>query len=141
MADTFGDSLRFVNRIYSRLYGHSVRKAPAHMPHFMDRNILAEMHEKWPKEFNDTSSHRFRHPNDMQFSFSYYYYVMQEPKPYNANESFKLLDKNDDGQLDSAEIRYTALFLHKSKPPADELEKFEKVSVLALFFSLFPLEM
>ena len=37
MLDAFGRSLLFVNRLYSRAYGHARREVPAHIPHFVDR--------------------------------------------------------------------------------------------------------
>jgi len=40
LMDTFADSLRFVNRIYTAEFGSDSRKVPAHMPHFMDKTVL-----------------------------------------------------------------------------------------------------
>ena len=37
LLDTFGDSLRHVNRLYNKLYGFLPRKVPAHMPHMINR--------------------------------------------------------------------------------------------------------
>ena len=58
VTDTFADSLRYVNRLYTREYGHVARKVPAHMPHFIQREIMEALHEKFPAEFNITSSHK-----------------------------------------------------------------------------------
>ena len=44
--DTFGDSLRHVNRLYNKKYGYVSRKVPAHMPHMIDKNIMAELQAK-----------------------------------------------------------------------------------------------
>lgn len=46
LLDTFGDSLRFVNALFHAAYGKAMRKVPAHMPHFMDKNIMAELQAK-----------------------------------------------------------------------------------------------
>ena len=43
LLDTFGDSLRHVNRIYNKAFGYVARKVPAHMPHMIDKNIMAEL--------------------------------------------------------------------------------------------------
>jgi UDP-N-acetylglucosamine-lysosomal-enzyme len=43
LLDTFGDSLRHVNRLYNKLFGYASRKVPAHMPHLVDKNIMAEL--------------------------------------------------------------------------------------------------
>ena len=46
LLDKFSDSLRFVNKLYNTHYGFSARKVPAHMPHMIDRHIMAEMQAK-----------------------------------------------------------------------------------------------
>lgn len=43
LLDTFGDSLRHVNRLYNNAFGYSARKVPAHMPHFIDRTIMYDL--------------------------------------------------------------------------------------------------
>lgn len=56
--DTFADSLRYVNRLYTRVYGHASRKVPSHMPHFIQKKIMVSLQEKFPEEFAITSSHK-----------------------------------------------------------------------------------
>lgn len=46
LLDTFGDSLRFVNRLYSIEYGRKSRKVPAHMPHMIDKQVIQELQKK-----------------------------------------------------------------------------------------------
>jgi hypothetical protein len=48
------------------------------MPHMIDRHIITALHARWPEEFNKTSSHRFRTGEDMQFAFSYMYFMMRQ---------------------------------------------------------------
>ena len=43
LLDTFGDSLRHVNRLYNARFGYAARKVPAHMPHLIDRAVMAEL--------------------------------------------------------------------------------------------------
>lgn len=63
------------------------------MPHMIDmyrnssspifnlcRDIMNEMQEKWKEEWEKTSNHRFRSPEDMQYAFAYYYYVIHRHK-------------------------------------------------------------
>ena len=38
------------------------------------------MQARWLSEWQATSTHRFRSPTDMQYSFAYYYYVMSREK-------------------------------------------------------------
>ena len=43
LLDTFGDSLRHVNSLYNKAFGYTARKVPGHMPHMIDKNIMAEL--------------------------------------------------------------------------------------------------
>jgi UDP-N-acetylglucosamine-lysosomal-enzyme len=52
LLDVYGDSLRHVNSLLNQVFGVAGgRKAPAHMPHFIDTNILLAMHEQWYAKF------------------------------------------------------------------------------------------
>ena len=62
---------------------------------------MDELHNKWPELFDETSSHKFRHPRDMQFSFSYFYYLMNARMPYHAADVFEQLDTDKDGYLNA----------------------------------------
>ena len=140
MTDTFADSLRYVNRLYTKEYGHVARKVPSHMPHFIQKEIMVALHEKFPEEFAITSSHKvccwfmpflysevilfftfhchwccrmgwvelnilmsllfslqLRTSNDMQFSFSYMYYLMSMKKTPDLEEFFHELDLDNSG--------------------------------------------
>ena len=46
LMDTFGDSLKHVDKIYNRAYGHINRKVPAHMPHMINKEIMQELQDK-----------------------------------------------------------------------------------------------
>ena len=117
LEDTFGNSLKFVNSLYRARYGSEQRKAPAHMPHMIDRDIMAELQAAFPKEFEATSAHRFRDSEDMQFSFSYFYFLMNEKLEFVLEDFFaKTLDLNGDGTLDALEIRHIALLFMTGKP-------------------------
>jgi len=43
LLDAFGDSLRFVNRLLDWEFGKASRKAIAHMPHMLDKDIITGM--------------------------------------------------------------------------------------------------
>ncbi|XP_014676987.1 PREDICTED: N-acetylglucosamine-1-phosphotransferase subunits alpha/beta-like [Priapulus caudatus] len=90
--DTFADSLRFVNKLYSRHYGYEARKVPAHMPHMIDVAVMDALHARFPAEWDETSRHRIRSPNDMQFSFSYFYFLMSEKQTMTTEELFAMFD-------------------------------------------------
>jgi hypothetical protein len=85
--------------------GHELRKVPAHMPHFINRGIIAEMQQRWPLEWDVTSSNRFRSNKDMQYSFAYYHYLINRHKlKVGYPEIYKYLarqiDTNNDGYID-----------------------------------------
>lgn len=115
LLDTFADSLRYVNRLYNQIYGYSARKVPAHMPHLIDRSIMTDMQSKFRHEFDKTSGNRFRTAEDMQFSFSYYYFVMNEIDQFNASHLFAEYDLNLNSQLDPLELSLINLRL-SSRP-------------------------
>ncbi|OQR97629.1 N-acetylglucosamine-1-phosphotransferase subunits alpha/beta [Achlya hypogyna] len=124
--DTFGDSLRHVNKIYNAVFGKTPtpdrRRVPSHMPHFIQKQLLTEMKARWPREFNATSAHRFRHPKDMQFSFSYMYYVVNRHllHPPTLEDVFaEYIDLNRDGRIDDHEVLSVAALLTTAEHPAE----------------------
>ncbi|KCV68485.1 hypothetical protein H696_04778 [Fonticula alba] len=79
--DAFGDSLAFVNVRLSQVYGPKIRRAVAHMPHLIDRRVMADLQTVFRDEFDQTSSHQLRHAKDMQFAFAYFYFLMEHTRP------------------------------------------------------------
>ena len=65
---------------------------------------MENLHKKFPKEFDQTSTNRFRSGNDMQYAFSYNYFVMNEIAHFNSSKLFDELDLNENGILDSSEL-------------------------------------
>jgi len=47
LLDTFGESLIYVNRMYHQAFGREQRKVPAHMPHMIDKDVVAELQVTW----------------------------------------------------------------------------------------------
>ena len=92
LLDTFASSLLHVSRIYNHAFGYKARKVPAHMPHFVDVDVINEMQERFQQYFEETSSHKIRMQNDMQFAFSYAYYLMDVPESINMSIIFNELD-------------------------------------------------
>ncbi|KAF0715889.1 Aste57867_3111 [Aphanomyces stellatus] len=125
--DTFGDSLRFVNKLYNAKFGKIDglyrRRVPSHMPHFIQKKYLTEMKGHWAAEFNATSSHRFRHPKDMQFSFSYMYYVVNRHKmhPPTIEDIYSMyIDVNGDQIIDEHEALSVASLLTTGEHPSED---------------------
>ena len=112
LLDTFADSLRHVNRLFNQIYGYMARKVPAHMPHMIDRDIMNTLQLKFKNEFEATSANRWRTSTDMQYAFSYYYFVISEPNELNATSLFREFDLNRNKRLDANEIRIVNLRLN-----------------------------
>ena len=106
LEDHFANSLKHVGILYTKTFGKQLRKVPAHMPHMIDKDIMNELQSKWPALFDATSSHRFRHSEDMQFGFSYFYYMMNAPKEFNLEEFLRdEVDSNGDGIISTSEFQ------------------------------------
>ncbi|XP_065807163.1 N-acetylglucosamine-1-phosphotransferase subunits alpha/beta [Labrus bergylta] len=108
LRDTFADSLRYVNKLLNSQFGFTSRKVPAHMPHMIDRLVMQELQDIFPEEFDKTSAHRVRHSEDMQFAFSYFYFLMSAQQQLNVSEVFDEIDTDHSGVLSDREIRTLA---------------------------------
>ncbi|GFO26810.1 N-acetylglucosamine-1-phosphotransferase subunits alpha/beta-like, partial [Plakobranchus ocellatus] len=108
LLDTFGDSLRHVNSLYNKEFGFSARKVVAHMPHFIDKHIMEELQQRFPQQWEETSSHKFRDSKDMQYSFSYFYYLMGLTENITIESVFDDMDTDMSGILSDREIRTLA---------------------------------
>ena len=124
--DTFGESLRYVNRLYTKEFGAEPRKVPAHMPHFIDVSIMEELQGRFREQWELTSSHRLRHAHDMQYSFSYMYYVIDAPMPYNETQIWReYFDVDGNGALDDNEFRTLAVHLLPIPVKDEAMSKFK----------------
>ncbi|KAG9430069.1 N-acetylglucosamine-1-phosphotransferase subunits alpha/beta isoform X1 [Apis mellifera carnica] len=103
--DTYAESLLYVNRIYNMAYGFERRRVPAHMPHLIDKWIVADMQKKFKHEFKRTSNHKVRSSEDMQFAFSYFYFLMSEKRNVPIEEIFDTFDTDKSGTWSDREIR------------------------------------
>lgn len=129
LEDTYAQSLVHVNRIYNKEFGSEGRKVPAHVPHMMDREYLQEMQTKWPEQWIATSSHRFRSASDMQYSFSYYYYLANRQKvhPPDLHKYMSaVLDTDKDGYVNENEFRSLAA-VAKGSNAAPSVEYIERL--------------
>ncbi|KOX67580.1 N-acetylglucosamine-1-phosphotransferase subunits alpha/beta [Melipona quadrifasciata] len=103
--DTYAESLLYVNRIYNMAYGFERRRVPAHMPHLIDKWIVADMQQKFEHEFKKTSSHKVRNSEDMQYAFSYFYFLMNEKRKIPIEKIFDTFDTDKSGTWSDREIR------------------------------------
>ncbi|KAM4746784.1 N-acetylglucosamine-1-phosphotransferase subunits alpha/beta [Rhinophrynus dorsalis] len=113
LQDTFADSLRYVNKLLNSKFGFTSRKVPAHMPHMIDRLVMQDLQDLYPAEFDKTSAHKVRHSEDMQFAFSFFYYLMSAIQPLNISKIFYEVDTDGSGVLSDREIRTLATRIHQ----------------------------
>lgn len=64
-------------------------------------------------EFDKTSAHRVRHSEDMQFAFSYFYFLMSAQQQLNVTDVFDEIDTDHSGVLSDREIRTLATRIHE----------------------------
>ncbi|XP_026065518.1 N-acetylglucosamine-1-phosphotransferase subunits alpha/beta-like isoform X2 [Carassius auratus] len=129
LRDTFADSLRYVNRLLNAQFGFTSRKVPAHMPHMIDRLVMQELQDTFPQEFDKTSSHRVRHSEDMQFAFSYFYFLMSAVQQLNISEVFDEIDTDHSGVLSDREIRTLATRIHELPLSLQDLTSLEQMLI------------
>lgn len=122
LLDVYGDSLKHVNALMDREFGVVSRRVPSHMPHLIDRHVMEELQAFWPERFDATSSHRFRHSEDMQFALSYMYWLMSARRGRKAREFLREMDADADGKLDRLELRLMCahLSVHSRDGEIDE---------------------
>lgn len=95
--DLYAASLQHTNRVLNLRYGFKARYAAAHNPILIDKDVMQELQTEFAKEFRTTSSNRVRHDDDMQYAFSYYYYLMSESVNRTVDEIFDLYDTDNSG--------------------------------------------
>ena len=84
------------------------------MPFYFDqrgeinRELMVELIARYPRQWAETSSHRFRHPKDMQYGFSFFYYLIHRGeklvKPPVDEIWARELDVDGDGILNDNEL-------------------------------------
>jgi len=127
LTDTYAQSLIHVNRMYNKVFGVESRKVPAHVPHMIDRDVMAEMQRRWESEWNATSSHRFRSTSDMQYSFSYYYYAINRHKLASVDPTKFLeqyVDHDHDGHVSHNEFRTLVSILKGKQISTHDIEEY-----------------
>jgi len=129
LLDTYADSLRHVSKIYNQAYGYTPRRVPGHMPHMINRNIATSMQEKFANEWDATSSHRMRHPDDMQFAFSYFYFLMSEPLNATIDDLFAEIDVDKSGVMSDRELRILATRIYDLPIDLQTLEGLERAII------------
>ncbi|XP_048241976.1 N-acetylglucosamine-1-phosphotransferase subunits alpha/beta-like [Haliotis rufescens] len=129
LLDTFGDSLRHVNKLFNKAFGFVARKVPAHMPHMIDRHIMADLQAQFPNEWDVTSSHKVRHSKDMQYAFSYFYYLMGVSEQVTPESVFDEMDTDHSRVLSDRELRTFAARMYDLPLYLETLQGLEQIFV------------
>ncbi|KAF2897632.1 hypothetical protein ILUMI_08544 [Ignelater luminosus] len=95
--DAYGASLQHTNRVYNLRYGFKSRYVPAHSPIMIEKGIMEDLQTVFKKEFKKTSMNKVRSEDDMQFAFSYYYYLINERINMSVAEIFDRFDTDNSG--------------------------------------------
>ena len=135
LEDTYASSLLFVNRLLNKEFGNEQRKVPAHLPHLIDVEIMEEMQIRWRNLWSNTSSHRFRSPNDMQYAFAYYHYVIHRYEAHEPDLAAFLhneIDTNGDGFVDDNEFRTIAAIVRGKILTPEKIWEYKKCALPGL---------
>jgi len=87
----FQAALRHVDDLYTTKYDARYRRIPAHYPYFVQKALMQAAQDAFPVEWAITSSHRFRHPQDMQFYFSYLFYHIHHHYSYKLSDPSSII--------------------------------------------------
>ncbi|XP_057667171.1 N-acetylglucosamine-1-phosphotransferase subunits alpha/beta isoform X1 [Diorhabda carinulata] len=110
--DAYSSSLQHTNRVFNTKYGFHTRRVPSHAPIMIDKEIVTDLELKFDKEFQVTQRNRVRRKDDMQFSFTYYHFIMSEQRKKTIGEIFDEFDTDLSSTWSDREIRtlLTSLF-------------------------------
>eukprot|EP01138_Halocafeteria_seosinensis_P008134 gb/GECG01008314.1/.p1 GENE.gb/GECG01008314.1/~~gb/GECG01008314.1/.p1 ORF type:complete len:1154 (+),score=123.58 gb/GECG01008314.1/:1-3462(+) len=119
LMDLFADSLIHTDNMLSTVLPRRDRKVVAHMPHMIDKDVMNELQSVFHEEFEATGSRRFRSSEDIQYSFAYFYWLMEGTKQFGLDLSQYWKDEIDtdhNGYLDDNEFRTLAAVVY-GRPP------------------------
>ncbi|CAH0548693.1 unnamed protein product [Brassicogethes aeneus] len=103
--DAYSESLQYTHRLFNEKYEFKTRKVPAHAPILIDRKIMENLEKKFEKDFFKTELNKIRSADDLQFSFSYYYFLINEKINKTTEEIFDVFDTDKSGTWSDREIR------------------------------------
>ena len=85
----------FPDTTFKTYHARKIELGKRHEPHIAQCVSLCVF--RFPREWDETSAHKTRHSKDMQFSFSYFYYLMSEPNVFSADDVFAAMDTDASG--------------------------------------------
>lgn len=117
LRDMYAESLVHTNMLLTQLFEYEDRKVPAHMPHFLNREVLQQIENMIGDQFTLTRQHRFRSSDDLQYAFMYFYFLKEiEKKKMDAyyDSLWDLyLDTDHDGFLNTNEFKTLAAMVYR----------------------------
>ncbi|XP_074026778.1 N-acetylglucosamine-1-phosphate transferase subunits alpha and beta isoform X1 [Leptinotarsa decemlineata] len=125
--DGYSASLQHTNRLFNSKYGFKSRKVPSHAPILIDKDIISDLQFTFAREFVITERNRVRRKDDMQFSFSYYYFVMSERENLTVDQIFDLFDTDHSSTWSDREIRTLLTKLYELPLSYASIDHFEEL--------------
>ena len=101
----------------------------SHMPHLIDKNVFDAMQRKFSVAWRETSQHRIRQRNDMQFAFAYFHFLMSETKDFDAMSVFDEFDTDGSDTWSDREIRTLLTRVLDLPLTLKSIKSFEKLIV------------
>ncbi|XP_066144339.1 N-acetylglucosamine-1-phosphotransferase subunits alpha/beta [Euwallacea fornicatus] len=136
--DGFLESLEHTQKTFNKKYGFKQRYVPAHAPIFIDKDIMQGLENTFVTEFELTERNRFRHNDDMQFGFSYYYHLMSETVEKPIEAIFDKFDTDNSGTWSDREIRNILTKMYELPLSFDIVDHFEGILLNCSEFIEFP---
>ncbi|GJQ85928.1 hypothetical protein Trydic_g21777 [Trypoxylus dichotomus] len=127
--DAYRESLQYTNRLFNTRYGFIPRYVPAHMPFLIDRDIVGELQAAFRREFKLTSRNKLRSANDMQFSFSYFHFLISEKVDVDIGEIFDDFDTDESGTWSDREIRTILTRLNELPLTTASIDEFDELLI------------
>jgi len=96
LGNTWHRSIGYTNTLLDKLWGRGTRNYASHGPYFFSLKVLRHVYDVLAPEFHITTTHPFRHENDVSIPFLYnqwadhYYKTIMEP--VTINSYVKLID-------------------------------------------------
>ena len=99
----FWDNAKYVDGVFYRKFNVPPTKARnviMHTPYLINKRMMKDLKQRFYDEFDWTASHKFRHYEDMQLSFSYFHYLdavrVYAPTSSQAwHAAFQTINNND----------------------------------------------
>ena len=100
--------------VFNEEFGVKERFVIRHMPLLLNRHVMDELVAKFADEVDLTTSHRFRHPHDLQLGMAYTSFVRESGEPYSPEALLRCVDDSGDGKIDSRKLDRLCSYLKPS---------------------------